>query len=41
MKNSIVPVSLVVKSLRDSGYKNTAFAIAELIDNSLQHGIVK
>lgn len=41
MKNSIVPVSLVVKSLRDSGYKNTAFAIAELIDNSLQHGSSK
>jgi hypothetical protein len=38
MGNSIVPVSLVVKSLRDSGYKNTAFAIAELIDNSVQHG---
>jgi Histidine kinase-, DNA gyrase B-, and HSP90-like ATPase len=41
MKNSIVPVCLVVKSLRDSGYKNTAFAIAELIDNSLQHGSSK
>jgi hypothetical protein len=41
MKNSIVPVSLVVKSLRDSGYKNTAFAIAELIDNSVQHGSTK
>ncbi|MCF8342584.1 MAG: ATP-binding protein [Chitinophagaceae bacterium] len=41
MKNSIVPVSLVVKSLRDSGYKNTAFAIAELIDNSVQHGSSK
>jgi hypothetical protein len=41
MKNSIAPVSLVVKSLRDSGYKNTAFAIAELIDNSLQHGSSK
>jgi len=38
MSNSIVPVNLVVKSLRDNGYKNTAYAIAELIDNSIQHG---
>lgn len=38
MDNSIVPVHLVVKSMRDNGYKNTAYAIAELIDNSLQHG---
>jgi hypothetical protein len=38
MKNSIVPVNLVVKSLRDNGYKNTAYAVAELIDNSIQHG---
>jgi hypothetical protein len=35
--SSIVPVNLVVKALRDSGYKNTAYAIAELIDNSIQH----
>ena len=38
ISNSIVPVHLVVKSLRDNGYKNTAYAIAELIDNSIQHG---
>lgn len=38
MDNSIVPVRLVVKSMRDNGYKNTAYAIAELIDNSIQHG---
>ncbi|RYX87833.1 ATP-binding protein [bacterium] len=37
MNHSIVPVHLVVKSMRDNGYKNTAYAIAELIDNSLQH----
>lgn len=36
--NSIVPVHLVVKSMRDNGYKNTAYALAELIDNSIQHG---
>lgn len=41
MSNSIVPVHLVVQSMRDNGYKNTAFAIAELIDNSLQHGSSK
>jgi len=41
MSNSIVPVHLVVKSMRDNGYKNTAYAIAELIDNSLQHGSSK
>jgi hypothetical protein len=38
MNNSIVPVHLVVKSMRDNGYKNTAYAVAELIDNSIQHG---
>jgi hypothetical protein len=41
MSNSIVPVHLIVKSMRDNGYKNTAYAIAELIDNSLQHGSSK
>jgi hypothetical protein len=38
MSNSIVPVHLVVRSMRDNGYKNTAYALAELIDNSIQHG---
>lgn len=38
MDYSIVPVNLVVKSMRDNGYKNTAFALAELIDNAIQHG---
>lgn len=37
MNHSIVPASLIVKSMRDNGYKNTAYAIAELIDNSIQH----
>lgn len=41
MSNSIVPVRLVVKSMRDNGYKNTAYAVAELIDNSIQHGSSK
>jgi hypothetical protein len=38
MLNSIVPAHLAVKAMRDNGYKNAAYAIAELIDNSLQHG---
>ncbi|WP_037857419.1 ATP-binding protein [Streptomyces sp. NRRL S-340] len=31
----IVSPSLTVKAMRDSGYKNTAYALAELIDNSI------
>lgn len=31
-----IPQRLAVKSMRDSGYKNTAYAVAELIDNSYQ-----
>ena len=38
MDNSIVPAHLAVKAMRDNGYKNAAYAIAELIDNSVQHG---
>jgi hypothetical protein len=34
----IVPVSLAVKAMRDNGYKNAAYAIAELMDNSIQAG---
>ncbi len=34
--HSIVPVHLAVKAFRDNGYKNAAYAIAELIDNSIQ-----
>jgi hypothetical protein len=32
----IVPAHLAVKAMRDNGYKNAAYAIAELIDNSIQ-----
>lgn len=32
----IVPTSLAVKAMRDNGYKNAAYATAELIDNSIQ-----
>jgi hypothetical protein len=31
----IVSPTLTVKAMRDSGYKNTAYALAELIDNSI------
>ena len=36
--HDIVPTHLVVNALRDSGYKNAAYAIAELMDNSIQAG---
>ena len=38
MAYEIVPASLAVKAMRDSGYKNAAYAIAELVDNSVQAG---
>ena len=34
----IIPDAYAIKSMRDSGYRNTAYAIAELIDNSIQAG---
>lgn len=36
MNFSIVPTHLAVKAMRDNGYKNAAYAIAELMDNSIQ-----
>lgn len=35
-KGLIIPPALAVKAMRDSGYRNTAYALAELIDNSIQ-----
>ena len=32
----IIPPSLAITAMRDSGYKNTAYALAELIDNAVQ-----
>ena len=32
----IIPLSLAITAMRDSGYKNTAYALAELIDNAIQ-----
>ncbi|MEZ0071642.1 ATP-binding protein [Planotetraspora sp. GP83] len=37
-KYSIVTSDLTVKALQDSGYKSTAYAIAELIDNGIEAG---
>ena len=36
LDGGIIPPELAVKAMRDSGYKNTAYALAELIDNSVQ-----
>lgn len=32
----LVPTHLAVQAMRDNGYRNTAYAVAELIDNALQ-----
>jgi len=37
-KQSFVSAKLAIDAMRDNGYKNTATAIAELIDNSIQAG---
>lgn len=38
MVYEIIPSHLAVKAMRDSGYKDAAHAIAELVDNSIQAG---
>ncbi len=35
-EGEIIPPELAVRAMRDSGYKNTAYALAEIIDNSVQ-----
>jgi hypothetical protein len=35
-KHDIVPTHLAVTAMRDNGYKNAAYAIAELMDNAIQ-----
>ena len=32
----IIPPQLAIRAMRDSGYKNTAYALAEIIDNAVQ-----
>ena len=34
----IIPPELAIKAMMDGGYKNTAYALAELIDNAVQAG---
>ncbi|MGQ9869571.1 ATP-binding protein [Leptodesmis sp.] len=36
--HAIVPAHLAVQAMRDNGYKNAAYAIAELMDNAIQAG---
>ena len=38
MAYDIVSPRLVVKAMQDSGFKNAAYALAELMDNSIQAG---
>ncbi len=38
MEQKIFPIELVLDSMTDSGYKDAAHAVAELIDNSIQAG---
>lgn len=33
---AFIPPDLAIQAMRDNGYKNTAYALAELIDNSVQ-----
>lgn len=37
-RKPMIPHRMAMTALRDSGYRNTAYAIAELIDNSVQAG---
>ncbi len=34
--HEIIPSDLAIRAMRDSGYRNTDYALAELIDNSIQ-----
>lgn len=38
LNRNIVPTHLAVQAMRDNGYKNAAYAIAELMDNAIQAG---
>lgn len=38
MNFSFLPQNLAIKAMRDSGYKDSAHALAELIDNSIEAG---
>ncbi len=34
----IIPAHLAIRAMRDSGYRNTAYALSEIIDNAVQAG---
>ncbi len=36
--HEIIPASLAIKAMRDSGYRDAAHALAELVDNAIQAG---
>lgn len=36
VRAEIIPLRLAITAMRDSGYKNTAYSLAELIDNAIQ-----
>ena len=36
MPNRIASAGLLLKMLKDAGYKNTSYAVAELVDNSIE-----
>lgn len=38
LDGQIIPPNLAIKAMRDSGYRNTAYALAELVDNAQQAG---
>jgi hypothetical protein len=38
ISHNIVPPHLAVQAMRDNGYKNAAYALAELMDNAIQAG---
>ena len=37
-RKSVITPSIVIESMRDNGYKNAAYALAEIVDNSIQAG---
>lgn len=41
MSKQIIPPSLAIKSMRSSGYRDTAYAVAELVDNSIEAGATR
>ncbi|MDC3092946.1 ATP-binding protein, partial [Paracoccaceae bacterium] len=38
MGTRIAQAGLIIQTLRDAGYKNTSYAVAELVDNSIEAG---